>query len=170
MKPDTEGLRLLAEYLRNPGSGDEEVLDRNGRRWRVRARPEPGVRFIFEALDGKSVPMTMYDPSDMRPASYPPDLPFVPGVPAAVAGVPSSPEARMVVWSELPDAHAIARQIEAAGLAEGWQTTKPMTAFAGFPISMGEFRLGNLHRHLSVMSAGENSAITLMQSVRDEVS
>lgn len=164
MKADLEGFRLLAEQLRNPAPADEELVDNQGRRWRARSHPAPGTRLILEPLDSTARPITLFEPAAERPAAWPPDLPFVAGAVAAVGDVPSAPPARMVVWSEMLDAEAVARQIQAEGEATGWETTRPLSRFAGFPIAMGESRRGPGRRQLSVMNAGERSAVTLMQS------
>ena len=168
MKPDLEGLRLLGEHLNDPTRGDEEVVDKQGRRWRARRNPEPGVRLILESLDTPGPPLTMYERLGERPAGYPADLPFMAGAAVAVAGMPSAPASRMVIWSQMDDADAFAKALQEQGEAEGWETTRPLSSMAGFPMSVGEARRGGARRLMSVMSAGDRSAVTLMQTNDDE--
>lgn len=168
MKPDLEGLRLLGEHLQDPTRGDEELVDKQGRRWRARRNPEPGVRVILEPLDTPGVPLTMYERLAERPAGYPAVLPFMAGAAVAVAGMPAGPGSLMVIWSEMDDPHAFAAQLQEQGEAEGWEIMRPLSSPGGFPFTIGEARRGAAQRVIGVVGSGEKRAVTLMQTSEDE--
>src|SRR5690606_27235185 len=132
MQPDMEGFRLLGESLRNPSREDEEVVDRSGHYWRVRRQPRAGVRLTMERLDGPGTGLTIYEPGIERPEGYPEELPFMEGTVATVGGMPTNPAARMVIWSEMADARALAQSVQDAGAEEGWEVTRALEELGGF--------------------------------------
>ena len=170
MQPDIEGFRLLGEYLRHPSPNDEEVVDKSGHHWRIHERPRPGVRVTMERTEGRDTQLTIYEPGTDRPEGYPPGLPFMANALAMVGAVPSTPTAQMVVWSELADARAFAQAIHDLSADEGWEVTRPFTAFGGFPMSISELKRGDERRLISVVSTGAEAAVTLMQSRADRAS
>ncbi len=162
MKPDPAVLNRINEILDDPDRQDEDFTAADGRTYRIRKRPAPGVKAIVEYRepDGPFHRMTeLFDPAPQRPASYPEDLPYVPGVEVMVVGtILTIPPSRMVSWDGLEDAQNLARQVIEQSENEGWVPTGEPRPNPFGP--MLELRRGSASRHLSARA----SSVSVLQT------
>jgi hypothetical protein len=124
MIPDPQTGRFIARLLENDAESSGEFQAPDGRRYRKRSAPEPGVRATLEVAEPGMAPqraMTIFEPQDVRPAGYPAALPFVPGTVAVVHHAVTYPPSMIVVWRELADDDAFDRRLVATCEAEGWR-------------------------------------------------
>jgi hypothetical protein len=155
VKPDAAIGKQISEILDDPDRQDEDFTAADGRTYRVRKRPAPGVKAIVEyrETDGPFHPMTeLFDPTPQRPASYPEDLPFVPDMPAMIGGmIETIPPSRMVGWSELGDARSFALRVIEQSRADGWVAEGEPKAFG--PVDpVLEMRRASATRHVSAVA------------------
>lgn len=98
----------------------------------LRYTPEPGIDMRIEGTDpeqpGAAAVSTVFDVAAERPASYPPGLPYLPGLKVSVLDVPDRafPSAMWLPVDDLEPALAeILAQSEAAGWAESTDSEGP---------------------------------------------
>jgi hypothetical protein len=168
MSLDRQTLQLIAEHLQNPDRPDGEFTAQDGRRWRTRRRPAPGVRAILESAepdrDAERM-LTIFDPATDRPADYPDDLPFLPGAVAIVhETLATIPPSTAVLWSEMSDSMEFAGGVIRASEAEGWEVTSPLSQPIPFVGARSELRHGTRRRLLTAMALGASRVVMLLQT------
>jgi hypothetical protein len=127
MSIDAAALRVLAEQMRNPDAGDQDLVV-DGQPWRVRRQPHPGIKLaVSMGAEGTPPIITVFEPSDTPHSGYSAALPFLPNAEAAVTAVPGT-EAITVMWGSLPDAAAAIRELEASSIADGWSASEEAAA------------------------------------------
>ncbi|HYW14282.1 MAG TPA: hypothetical protein VE871_20110 [Longimicrobium sp.] len=109
--------RVMSEALLGPDRHDRIVaVEETG--FRLRFDPEPGVNMTIEGVEAPNeTRSTVYHPTDERPASYPPEVPFLPGVAASVMGRDGSAS---VQWWGVPDVEDAVTALRAQCAADGW--------------------------------------------------
>lgn len=131
---------------------------------RMRYSPEPGVDVRIESSDpdepGGVVVNTLFESDGDRPPAYPPELPFLPGLKAAVMAAPDRP-APLVTWMMVPDVDAAVAEIVAQSTAGGWTES----AEADEPVMPGLRMIAltrpGQRRSMIVTSFGDHSSIVL---------
>jgi hypothetical protein len=168
MYPDPQTMRLVAELLANAARPDGEIRAADGRLYRKRSSPEAGVRTSLEIAEpGQPADRvaTVYDPGSERPASYPSDLPFVPGTVALVyPAVQTVPPSAIVIWTESADPTGLERQVLELCQADGWEETAAPTPFAAGVSTPRELRRGPAKRLLTALPLRAESGVMLTQS------
>ena len=155
MPLDAAALRLLGEQLRDPSTSDRQI-DVDGHTWFVRKAPRPGVDMTIAVDEPSSAPIvTMYQSAPSPPHGYPTDVPFVADRPAAVTVDPASSRTQMVMWAQVPDAGGLARELEAASLADGWTMADRFDAFGVDQMSVGKSENRAVSEHLVKIGVGK---------------
>jgi hypothetical protein len=148
----------------NPENRTDRTVTLAGDDLRLRYSPEPGVDVRIEASDPEEpdavVANTVYEASAERPAAYPPELPYLPGLKAGVTAVPGR-AFPVVTWFMLPDVDAAAAEIVAQSTAAGWtespEDDEPVTP----GLRMLALTRPGQRRSVIVTSFGDNSTIVL---------
>jgi hypothetical protein len=165
MSLDSAAMRVVVEQMQNPATGDQELVV-DGQVWRIRHRPRPGVK-VAVSLDaeGGSPIIAVYEPSATRPSGYSAAVPFVPHLEAAVTTIPGS-EAMTVMWGDLPDAAAVAHQLEMSSIAEGWSASGE-SASALRAMGMIELQRAGQNRLLTTIPGPRPGVMLTQGSIRD---
>ena len=104
-----------------------------------------------------------------KPASYPPDLPFVPGASVSIATIVSGDDkgsGRTVTWMKPPDLDEALNVIRAQLVADGWvEGEKTGSSTLHGPVTGYTFRKGDRARQLMVMAFGPMTQVMLMEKV-----
>lgn len=109
--------QALQNALLDPARRDQTVTV-DGEDVRLRFDPEPGVHVRMELPQAPGgMAFTTYKATDERPASYPPELPFLPGVAASVTGRGGNAS---VQWWNVPDVEGALAGLRAHAAADGW--------------------------------------------------
>ncbi len=155
--------QALQDAISDPARRDQTVTV-EGNDVQLRFDPEPGVDLRMEfpqAPDGMA--FTTYRATDERPASYPPGIPFLPGVAASVAGRDGNAS---VQWWGVPDVEGALADLRAQCAADGWVegAETGIEFLPGFRILNFE-RADGMPRVIHVASTGNGSTmIQLLQS------
>jgi hypothetical protein len=112
--------QALRDAVLDPDRRDQTVIV-DGADVRVRFDPEPGVdQRVHVAEGGRELTVTRFEGAAERPASYPADLPYLPGQRGSVS-TPGGPAAvRSVTWWSLADLQGALAQVRAQSAAAGW--------------------------------------------------
>lgn len=137
----------------------------------LRYAPEPGVEMRVQGLDaGEPVPgveSVVYEGAAERPASYPPGLPFLPGVKVSLSQSPSGPSPVASLMWNVPDAETALADLLAQCAAGGW-TREPEPDEPLIPgLRMIHLQREDRERMINVVSVGENAMISLVDSTRE---
>lgn len=138
----------------------------------LRYAPEPGVEMRVQGLDaGEPVAgaeSVLYEGAAERPASYPPGLPFLPGVKVSLSRSPAGPSsvAWLAMWN-VPDAETALADLLAQCAASGW-TREPEPDAPPIPgLRMIPLEREGRERMINVVPVGENAMISLVDSARE---
>lgn len=158
--PENAIVQAMRDALLDPPRRDQTVSV-EGEEAEVRFDPEPGVdvRVQFpQAPEGMA--LTTYKAADERPASYPPELPFLPGVPASVTGRDGNAS---VQWWSVPDVEGALAELRAQCAADGWVegAETGIEFLPGFRILNFE-RADGMTRVIHVVSTGNGTMIQLL--------
>jgi len=157
VKPDPVIGKRIAEILDDHGRSDEEFAGADGRTYRVRKRPAPGVKAMVEYRDADGSVhrmLELFDPTPQRPATYPHDLLFVPDTAAAVGGLMETiPPSRTVSWGELDDARSFALGLIEQSRADGWIAQGEPKGVGPLGLML-EMRRESSIRHVSAVANG----------------
>ncbi len=101
--------------------------------------------------------ITQHAPAAERPAGYPAEIPFLPGLPVAVSESP-----RWAGWFATPDVEAALRALVEASALAGW-TPGPAVPLPGTPVgtSVVGLRRGAELRVLTAAAVGRGGVVTL---------
>jgi hypothetical protein len=132
---------------------------------RARVEPgEPGVRSVHvEQADGNGWRLRVFEPLPERPASYPPDVPFIADCKTAITD--GSDGHIMATW-ETPTVDPVAEQVIAQSTATGWEPEADDPAFARLPLpmQMRQFKRGTHTRVVMRMSVAGASMVSLFDT------
>lgn len=158
--------QALLDAMRDPARRDQTVAV-DGADFRLQFDPEPGVDMRVEAVEAPDQTRnTIYHAADERPASYPPELPFLPGVAASVMLFPGGPDAgASATWFNVPDVEGALAGLRAQTAADGW-VEGDETGYDFLPgFRMLSFeRADGIGRMIQVASTGNGTMISLVQS------
>jgi hypothetical protein len=134
----------------------------------LRYAPEPGVdmRIRTSAADepDQGVVVTNFDAAAERPPSYPPELPYLPGLKVGVMASPGRPGVS-AMWLMLEDVESAAAAIRAQSEAAGWvQAYEPDAGPLPPGIRTIVLTRGGRSRTMVVVSLGASSTITLVDA------
>ncbi|HEY0017113.1 MAG TPA: hypothetical protein VGC13_12370 [Longimicrobium sp.] len=137
----------------------------------LRYAPEPGVEMRVQGLDaGEPVAgaeSVLYEGAAERPASYPPGLPFLPGVKVSVSRSPAGPSPVASLMWNVPDAETALADLLAQCAASGW-AREPEPDEPLIPgLRMIHLEREGRERMINVVSIGENAMISLVDSARE---
>ena len=152
MIPDPQTGRFIAGLLENEDQPDGEFHAPDGRRYRKRTSPEPGVRATLEVAEPGKAPeraMTIFEPQHVRPPGYPAALPFAPGIVAVVHHARTYPPSMIVVWRELADDEAFDQWLAETSQADGWRVVAEPRHRFDEPTAPRELHRGNERRLVS---------------------
>ncbi len=135
---------------------------------RMRYAPEPGVEMHVQAMDaGEPVAGTesvTYEAGAERPASYPPELPYVPGLRVWLWQSPDGASAS-VTWFNVADAESALTDLLAQCAASGWV----QVAGPGLPpipgMRMIHLQRDDVPRMINVVSTGDAAVISLLHNM-----
>jgi hypothetical protein len=168
--PENAIVQAMRDALLDPARRDQTVPV-EGDAADVRFDPEPGVdvRVQFpQAPEGMA--LTTYKAADERPASYPPALPFLPGVSVSMLALPKKGDAGAWALWGVPDGEVerVLADLRAQSAAGGWVEREE----SGFDFLPG-FRTLNFEgadgrqRMLQVASGGDGNAMITLLDDRD---
>jgi hypothetical protein len=160
--------RALRDATMDPERRDQDIVV-DGVDVRVRYDPEPGVdRRVHVAEGAEGMTMTSFGAAAERPASYPADLPYLPGLKASVNGRSDAPDStRGVTWWSVPDMDRALAELRAQSAAAGWTEED-----AGIPVPLpGIQMIGFGHadgrkRLVHATAVGQTSMIALYDNPR----
>jgi hypothetical protein len=137
----------------------------------LRYAPEPGVEMRVQGLDaGEPVAgaeSVVYEGAPDRPASYPPGLPFLPGVKVSLSQSPAGPSSVTSLMWNVPDAEAALADLLAQCAASGW-TREPESDEPLIPgLRMIHLEREGRERMINIVSIGENAMISLMDDAQE---
>lgn len=143
----------------------------NGTGLQMRYSPAPGVDMRIEASDpeepGAVAVSTVFDGGTARPPSYPPELPYLPGLKASITAVPGRGSAP-VAWLMVPDVEGAVAQILAQSTAAGWSESAEADDELPPGLRTIELIRPGLRRSVIVTSFGDISSIVLADESADE--
>ncbi len=166
MDPDTSHLapiRTLEQAMRNPARQDR-IVAVDGTDVQLRWDPELGVDLQVEAVRAPDqTRQTTYHAADERPASYPPDLPFLPGIKATVFVSPGG--TATASWWNVADVEGAVVALRGQCAAGGWQdgTESGIDVLPALRIIRFQ-RADGMGRTLQVAPTGNGTMILLVQS------
>ena len=135
--------------------------------------PQPGVELRIEGTDPQdpgepAAVVTGYAAAAERPASYPPELPYVAGLKVSTMISPDGGSAgATATWWKVSQPDAVLADILAQSAAAGWtESTEPDPPLPP-GIRMISLHRGGERRVVHVASAGENAMIMLLDNGRD---
>jgi DNA-binding transcriptional LysR family regulator len=138
----------------------------------LRYAPEPGVdlRIRTSVADepDQAVVVTNFDAAAERPPSYPPELPYLPGLKVGVMALPDRP-GLSAMWLMPDDVESAAAAIRAQSEAAGWmQSDEPGVGVFRAEIQTIVLTREGWCRTIVVVSLGASSTITLVDAVEGE--
>lgn len=137
---------------------------------RMRYSPEPGIDVRIEGFSGDdpavSMVSTIFEPGAERPAGYPPQLPYLPGLKASVTAFPD-PAPPTVAWFKLPDPGRAAAEILAQSAAAGWRESSDEGDLVATNVRMIEMTRPGLRRTLIVSSFAGHGTLMLIDKLAD---
>jgi hypothetical protein len=154
--------RVMSEALLDPDRQDRIVAVEETE-FRLRFDPEPGVNVTIEGVEAPDeTRSTIYHTTDERPASYPPEVPFLPGVAASVMGRDGS---GVVQWWSVADVEGAIAELRAQCADDDWVEADEtgMEFIPGIRILNFE-RADGMTRMINVVSTGTGTMIQLLQS------
>ena len=146
--------QALRDALLDPERRDRSVVV-EGAEVQVRYDPEPGVEQRVHVAEGaEEMTMTSYEAVAERPASYPPELPFIPGLRVSVQGAGAT-------WWTVPDVDYALAELRAQSTAAGWtESAEPDEMLFGMR-SFDFVRDDGRERSIHVTPFGKGSMIML---------
>lgn len=154
--------QALRDAMMDPERRDQD-LTVDGVNVRVRYDPEPGVeQRVHVAQGAKAMTTTNFAAAVERPASYPADLPYLPGLKASLNGVDRPDATPAVTWWSVPDMDGALAELRAQSAAAGWTEEDPIV-----PAPLPGIRMIGLRhpdgrsRRVQATVAGQMSVITL---------
>lgn len=146
--------QALRDALLDPERRDRSVVV-DGAEVQVRYDPEPGVeRRVHVAEGAEEMTMTSYEAVAERPASYPPELPFIPGLKVSLQGAGAT-------WWTVPDVDYALAELRAQSTAAGWtESAAPNEMMFGMR-SFDFVRADGRERSIHVTPFGKGSMIML---------
>ncbi len=153
--------QALSQAVNDPERQDR-IVAVEGTEFQLRFDPEPGVNMTIEGVEAPDETRnTLFHATDERPASYPPELPFLPGVAASVMGWN---ESASVQWWGVPDVEGALAELRARGAEEGWTegAETGLDFLPGLRILNFE-RADGSQRMVHVTSTGNGTMIQLLQ-------
>jgi hypothetical protein len=152
----------------DPADRTDRTVMMDGVEVRMRYAPEPGVELRSQAMDaGEPVAGTefvAYEAASGRPASYPPELPYVPGLKVSLWQSPDGASAS-ITWFNVADAESALTDLLAQCAASGWV----QVAGPGFPpipgMRMIHLQRGDVPRMINVVSMGDTAMISLLHNM-----
>ncbi len=167
-KPQHTFPQALADAIRDPARRDQ-IVAVNGNVLQLQFDPEPGVdrRVTSPSMPG-GMPNTTYIAADERAASYPPELPFLPGLAVSVQALPEGMAGgASATWWQVADVEGAVAELRAQSTADGWLegAETVLAVIPGFPA----LRILNFERakgerrliHVSPTGSG-NTALSVM--------
>ncbi|HEX6037591.1 hypothetical protein [Longimicrobium sp.] len=157
----------LLDAMLDPERRDQSVVV-DGADVRVQFNPEPGVDQRVHIAEGaEGMTMTTFEAAEDRPASYPADLPFLPGLKASVHARADEPDRnRAVMWWSLPDLDDALTRIRAQCDAAGWVEDESTEFLPG--LRMIDFRHPDgRSRMVQTTAMGETSSVSLFENPRE---
>lgn len=167
--PDPENAipRELRDAVLDPARRDQTVSVEGGE-VEVRFDPEPGVdvRMQFpQAPEGMA--FTTYNAADERPASYPPELPFLPGIAATVLAPADGEDAGAWAMWGVPEAEleGVLDSLRTQSAADGWVEGEEsgLGFLPGLRILSFEQPDGRQRMLQVVSTGGDNAMISLLE-------
>jgi hypothetical protein len=135
---------------------------------RMRYAPEPGVELHVQAMDaGEPVAGTEfvgYEAASARPASYPPELPYLPGLTVSLWQSPDGASASCT-WFNVADAESALADLLAQCAASGWVQVA-RTEIQPIPgMRMIHLQRDGVERMVNVGSTGDAAMISLLHNM-----
>lgn len=163
--------RALADAL-FPSNRTNRTVTVEDMSFELRYDPEPGVDQRVQVTDAEepdeAVVVTGFDAAAERPPSYPPEMPYLPGVKVSLMDLPDRPGASATWWM-LEDVEAALAGILAQSEAAGWA---PADGADEGPITPGVRMIALARpgqgRTIIVASMGAHSMITVMDNAEGE--
>jgi hypothetical protein len=160
--------QALQDAISDPARRDQTVTV-DGTDFRLQFDPEPGVdrRVTSPQMPG-GMPSTTYVAADERAASYPPELPFLPGLAVSVQEFPEGMAGgASATWWQVAGVEGAVAKLRAQSTADGWLegAETVLAVIPGFPA----LRILNFERakgerrliHVSPTGSG-NTVISVM--------
>ena len=160
--PQFTFVQAMSQAVNDPERRDRTIAVQ-GDEFRLRFDPEPGVNMTIEGVEAPDQTRnTLFHATDERPASYPPGLPFLPGVAASVIGPDGS---GAVQWWNVADVEGALAEIRAQCAAGGWTegAETGLDFIPGFRM-LGFERADGLQRTVQVAFTGNGTMIQLLHS------
>ncbi|HST60032.1 MAG TPA: hypothetical protein VLK84_15105 [Longimicrobium sp.] len=157
--------QALVDAARDPARQDQTVAV-EGTAFRLQFDPEPGVDMRVEAVEAPDhTRNTLFHATDERPASYPPELPFLPGLATSVFVFPGGADAGASIMWNVPDVEGALAELRAQCAADGWaeEAEGGLDFLPGLRMLNFE-RADGSQRVLHVTSSGGGTMISLVQS------
>ena len=157
----------LLDAMLDPSRRDQSVVV-DGADVRVQFSPEPGVdQRVHIAEGGEGMTMTTYEAAEARPASYPADVPFLPGHKVSMHARADAPDAnRAVTWWSVTDLEDALARVRAQSATAGWVEDESTEIIPG--VRMIDFRHPDgRHRLVQTTAVGETSTLSLFDNPRE---
>ena len=148
----------------SPSDRTDRTVTANGAEVQMRYAPEPGVDMrvqIADPRDPEAVTVsTTFGTGADRPASYPPELPYLPEHRALVTG--GRQGGWTAVWFVASGVESVAAEILSQSAAAGWSEAASSEGGMLVPgMRIVELARPGLRRTVMISSFGENGSITL---------
>lgn len=160
--------QALHQAVLDPERRDRTVVV-DGTDVRLRFDPEPGVDIRIEAVEGADeMRHTVFHAADERPASYPPELPFLPGLGASVMSAGGADAGAQATWWGVADVEGAVAELRAQSAASGW--TEGDETVLDFVPGLPPFRTLTFRRAdggergIQVAPMGDKAMISVMHS------
>jgi len=162
----------IIQALSDPTKRTDRTVTLDDVALELRYSPEPGVDLCIRASDPNApadvVVSTGFEAAAQRPASYPPELPYLPGLKVSVQALPDGRTALVLAtWWMVDDADAALAEILAQSAAAGWtEAAGPCT------VPIPGIRTLTLHRpdhqrEISIVTLEAHAMIQLIDSRAD---
>lgn len=156
--------QALLDAVLDPDRRDQTVVTGDGE-LELRFDPEPGVDMRIHAPAAPAeTTVTTFDGDAARPASYPPELPYLPGIKAMVGG----PANAWVMWN-VTGAEAALTEIYAQSAAAGWTESSEPRDDDPIPglRTIRFHRPDGVRRDIQIAPVGEGAMISLFDNPGD---
>lgn len=155
----------------SPSDRTDRTVTVDGAGVQMRYAPEPGVDMRVEVADSKDsdavTVATTFGAGADRPASYPPELPYLPEHRALVTG--GQKGGWTAVWFVASGVERVAAEILSQSAAAGWSDAASSEGGMLVPgMRIVELTRPGLRRTVMISSFGENGSITLSDEPEGE--